>query len=823
MAWLAGGVAYSVGYVLVGWLLRGHAHLLLAFRVTALLVPPMTGVIVIARRRNQWTGCHWLFWATIALGLTMSAIGLIGWTVDELLLRRETSWLGWHTVFALFGAAAPLFALLTQPHRGSREAMTSSTAVDIAGIGVMTGFLYSHFVVGPDLTPVTAQHPSLPLLILCEFQQFVVFAGVGVAAFVARHHRWGATYRRLSIGLLVHFIILSISNYDIWQGLYKSGFVYDVIWIMPYAFFPWAASLAPSSAETDAEQEDKAITPSRPWVVFGVLGLIPLADYGLRRALPLGPLEGFRDLFTAITVFSVLPLLMARLAVERGEAQQADSKRRLLAAATEHADDLICVTTADGEIEHANSAFCRALGYPLGVLIHMSVRDVLADQSRSQLDTIGETVRGGGTWRGTLVRLRKDGSTFLTSCTVVSLLNDSGTVTHFVGVERDITAETQMREQLIHSERLAAVGQLVSGVAHELNNPLQAVVGFTELLIESERRQETLADLELVRSEANRAAKIVRNLLAFVRRSSTERATVSVNDVVRSAVALRQYEFGMANIELEQHYDEHLSPVVVNREEIQQVILNLLLNAEHALKSKKGGRLQIRTAKAGSDVIVDVQDDGPGIPAAIAGQIFEPFFSTKDVGQGTGLGLSIALGIAEAHGGKLALAPSSAGACFRLTLPAAHGQTVVPIRSTGDASAWAAAIGRRALVIDDEPPVRELLHRLLVKRGFAVDAAENGEAGLALIKQNRYDIVFCDVQMPKLGGMSVYDTLKRQLPQVLRSFVFITGDILNRQFQTFVDAAKIPLLSKPFGAAKVDAILLEVLSPRSANRQPKTA
>ena len=819
MVWLAGGVAYSIAYIFAGWLLHGHAHALLAFRVSALLVPPMTGVIVIAQRRNDWTGCHWLFWATIALGLTMSAIGLIGWTVDELLLARETSWLGWHTVFALFGAVAPLFALLTQPHRGSREPMTASTAVDIAGIAVMTGFLYSHFVVGPDLAPVTEQRAWLPLLTLCEFQQFLVFAGVSIAAFVARNQSWGATYRRLSVGLLVNFIILSITNAEIWMGMYRSGFVYDVVWIMPFAFYPWAASQAPSSAEADAAQEDRAITPSRPWIVFGALGLVPILDYGLRLALPLGALEGFRDLFTAITVFSVLPLLMARLAVERGEAQQSDSKRRLLAAATEHADDLICVTSSVGRIEHANSAFCRALGYPLTALVRMTMTQVLADQSRSQLDTIGETVRSGGVWRGTLVRQRQDGSTFLSSSTVVSLSDDSGTVTHFVGVERDITNETQMREQLIHSERLAAVGQLVSGVAHELNNPLQAVVGFTELLMDGETRQEKVADLELVRAEANRAAKIVRNLLAFVRRSATERATVDVNDIVRSAVALRQYEFVNANIELAEHYAENLPLVLVNREEIQQVILNLLLNAEHAMRSSRGsGRLQVGTATSGSDVIVDVQDDGPGIPAAIAGQIFEPFFSTKGVGQGTGLGLSIALGIAEAHGGSLSLAPASVGACFRLTLPAAKVQQPSQSRPAAGGNAWIEASGRRALVVDDEAAVRELLQRLLTKRGFAVDVAEDGQVAADVLKQHRFDIVFCDGQMPRVGGIALYELLRRQQPNVLKRFVFITGDILNDQLQSFAEAAQIPMLSKPFGAAKVDAVLLQVFAPRASRK-----
>ena len=154
MAWLAGGVLYSMAYLAAGAYWRGSAQALLWLRITALLVPPLAGVLVIALRRRDWTGCQWLFWATVALGLSMTAIGIVGWTVDEVMLGRETSWLGWYTVFALFGAVAPLFALLAQPHRGAREAITASTAVDIAGIAVITGFLYSHFVVGADFGAV---------------------------------------------------------------------------------------------------------------------------------------------------------------------------------------------------------------------------------------------------------------------------------------------------------------------------------------------------------------------------------------------------------------------------------------------------------------------------------------------------------------------------------------------------------------------------------------------------------------------------------------------------------------------------------------------
>ena len=819
MAWLGCGVLYSVAYLGIGWLLRGHGTALLWFRVTALLIPPLTGVVVIARRRYVWTGCHWLFWATIALGLTMSAIGLIGWTVDELLLGHETSWLGWFTVFALFGSVAPLFGLMVQPHRGSREAITATLAVDIAGIAVMTGFLYSRFVIGPDLTPVSTQRAPISLLLLSEFQQLIVIIGMVVAAFVARNLKWGATYRRLAFGLVVNGVMLSISNLAIWQGLYRSGFVYDVIWIMPYAFYAWAAAQAPTSAEVDSEIERHALTPSRPWVVFSALCLIPLFDYALRQALPLGPLETFRDLSTAITIFSVLPLLMARLAVEHGEAQQADRKRRLLAAATEQADELISIIKPDGRMEHANDAFCRMLGFKPSEVVQLTAGDFLADQSRSEVTTIVEAVHADGIWRGTLVRRRRDGATFLTSCTVTSLADDTGRITQLVGVERDITRETELRNQLIHAERLAAAGQLVSGVAHELNNPLQSVVGFAELLIEGEKRPDVRGDLEQIHSEANRAAKIVRNLLSFVRRSSAERASADLNELVQSAVALRSYEFGVANIELDAQYAPDLPPVLVNREEIKQVLLNLLLNAEHAMKSNQGhGRLRIQTMVTEAGVAVEVHDNGPGVPAAVAGRIFEPFFSTKEVGEGTGLGLSIALGIVEAHGGTLALADAPPGACFRLTLPSAAAAHTSYPRGSAPVATRAAMTGQRALVADDEAPVRALLQRLLTRRGFLVDQAVDGRMASQLLERNQYDVILCDVQMPNMGGLALFESIRRHRPDYVDRFVFISGDILNPELYALTDSANIPLLSKPFGAAKLDDALDRILARRFGRR-----
>lgn len=668
MGWLALGVGYSVVYAVLGAYLRPFPNILPWFRIVALLIPPLAGVFIIARRRHVWSGCQWLFWATLALGLLMSGISVVGWSVDEMMLGIESSWLGWHAVFALFGGVAPLLALLAQPHRGPREKVTATIAVDIAGIAVLTGFLYSHFAVASDSGTV-ARGASASLLLLSELQQFLVCIGMGIAAAFTPDREWKQVYRRLAIGLSISFITLSLGNAEIWQGFYQSASLGDAMWILPFAFYPWAVADAPRSDISPIEADEAQAATSRPWVIFAGLALLPLIDYGLRRAVPAGAFAPFQDLSMAVAIVSVLPLLMARLAVERAELRQVDAKLRLMGAAVEEANELIVIVSKDGHIRHANRAFCQAVGYELADLMDKSREAVIADESLHKLEEV-KAVAKGQAWNGTIVHRRSDESTFQAACAIVPLTNDDGQVTHYVHMERDITEELRLRSQLIHSERLSAVGQLVSGVAHELNNPLQSILGFTELLIDAEERPELRRDLEQVRSEAIRAGKIVRNLLAFVRRSSSERTIAAVNDIVKTTISLRSYEFGSANIRLLERYTEGLPCVVVNPEEIQQVILNLILNAEQAMRTaNRGGTLTVTTGCEDGMVTIQIQDDGPGVPPALAGRVFEPFFSTKEVGEGTGLGLSIAMGIAEAHAGTLTLVPTDRGACFRLALP----------------------------------------------------------------------------------------------------------------------------------------------------------
>jgi PAS domain S-box-containing protein len=597
----------------------------------------------------------------------MSAIGLTGWAADELLFGQQ-SWLAWPAVFALFGNVAPLFALLAQPHQGPREPLAATTSVDIAGLAVVTGFLYSFFVTGIDAA--TSAQASSSLIVVSEIQSAVVALGLIAAVFAARPGEWRDTYRRLALGAIVSFITLTMSNAEAGQAGYRSAFVYDFTWILPFAFFPWAATSAPSSdaGEDASPASTEDLTRPRPWVIFAAVALLPFIDFGLRQITP-ASMPGFRDLSTAVAMISVLPLLVARIATERAELQQASGTTRLLAEVIEQAQDLILVLAPDGGYRHANDAFCAATGYTRDELKKARARDLVPEEAMS-VDDLQSLFRAKGVWRGTITRTRRDGTTFPVAAAMASILDERGRVANVVSVERDVSEERRLREQLIHSERLSAVGQLVAGVAHELNNPLQSVIGIVDVLLQAETRDDIRRDLDQVRAGGYRAARIVKSLLSFARRSATERGIGNLNEILQSTLELRVYELKNANISVHEDLADPAPLVFVNTDEIRQVVLNLILNAEQAIRgSGRRGSMSLRTGGSDESAFLEIADDGPGVPATASGRIFEPFFTTKDVGQGTGLGLSISLGIVEAHGGSLVLVPRERGACFRLTLP----------------------------------------------------------------------------------------------------------------------------------------------------------
>ncbi|MEO7272156.1 MAG: ATP-binding protein [Vicinamibacterales bacterium] len=797
------GLGFLFLYGLAAATLDPHGLARSLFGNAAIVCAALLVVVSVLERRRQWSGCQRLFWDTFAAGISIWLLGHLGWAYAQL-NGHENGWLDWHTVFSLSGGAAPLLALVARPHRGIRQHATAAVGVDIASYGLLTGFVYAYFVLIPGANRVGVVNDAL--LVSVQVFRFTLMAATCVVAVVARDTEWGPTYRRLAIGTTAGALLRIVTNGAIADGTYHVGSFYDAAWIVPFLTYVWAVRAAPASPEVDSADDRTSAVTFALLSAMPVL-LIPILGYAappLRSTDPEG--AAFRALLTGMATVGGLGLLTLRLVVQRGQLQRADSLARLLGAATEQTGDLILIARADGSVEHANDAFQRAVGFTRRELSLCRFPQPLDPEFAALADQIPAALQTQGVWRGTLKRRRRDGSSFTVSSTIVALKNPRGAITHHVSVERDVTDELRLRDQLVHSERLSAVGELVAGVAHEINNPLQAIVGCVELLIDDHNDPAMMRrDLEIVRREAGRAGHIVRNLLSFVRRSPPDRTPADLNQIVRQTTELRAYHLRQQNITLRVQCTSEPLPVLVDREEIQQIVLNLLMNAEQALDApSRAGHIVVRTMHAAGAQVVEVLDDGPGISQELRGRIFEPFFTTKEVGEGTGLGLSISHGIAAAHGGSLEAGDSSVGACFRLTLPAHRlPQSVVPrTASTSDAPT-------RVLVVDDEEPIRRLLGRLLAKRGYEVAEAKSIAEALSLVQTFQPGLVIADVKMPGGGGVALARQLHEANPDLSRGFIFITGDLASLQGVP-EELGQIVVLAKPFTASDLDVLLTQL-------------
>jgi PAS domain S-box-containing protein len=799
------GLVGVLAYAAAGWLLDGHPVARALVGNIALTLSAGLALAVILWRQRSWAGCHRVFWNTTAIGVALWIIGHIGWAIDAFNADPQP-WLKWHTVFSLCGGIAPLIALLARPHRGIRPHAPVIVGIDLAANGLLAVFVYAYLVLVPSVVPTMVVEAQDKLLLLVQINRALYLSGLLAAAWFASRTTWQSTYLRLAFGSAIGFILRVGTSLAIARGNYQVGGPHDLAWIIPWLCLAWAAAESPASGPR--ERVVDAPDPPTP-IAFSAIPvmLIPLIGYGMLYLDGFGsPTHSFRVLLTSVTTVCGLALLTMRLAAQGGELQRADARLKLLAAATEQTGDLILVTRADGRFEHANDAFRRALGYAKGEIEHLSFSQLM-DSGGPQVGTsITQRVWRDGIWRGTLLRRRRNGSTFPAACTVVALRNSAGDITHLVDVERDISDELRLRDQLVHSERLSAIGELVAGVAHEINNPLQTIVGSVELMLDDRPDAVNRRDLEVVRREAARAGQIVRNLLTFVRRGTPDRSRADLNQIVRSTVELRRFHLEQHNIDIRANYDGGFLAVLVNRDEIQQVVLNLLLNAEQAIvKWNRPGAIAIATFTDDDHHVVEVLDSGPGISPEMRGRVFEPFFTTKDVGEGTGLGLSISHGIASAHGGVLELRDSPSGARFRLSLPI-HESSPRPARP--DPVGRRAAI--RALVIDDELSIRRLLVRLLERRGFDVVEAASSDAALELGRTTALNLVVCDVRMPGIDGFELYRRLTSARPSLASAFLFITGDTSSSEHVSG-EFGHVPVLGKPFTAADLDAVIVRMV------------
>ncbi len=351
------------------------------------------------------------------------------------------------------------------------------------------------------------------------------------------------------------------------------------------------------------------------------------------------------------------------------ESKQAEEKIRLFSHAVAGAVDAIVITDMKGTITYANPAMREIYGYRKDEMLGKSVIDLNAEPETAA--AILSTMLEKGNWSGEVKAVKKNGEMFPALLSLSTVRDDKGKPMAMMGVNRDITERKRMEEQLVVTNRLASIGELASGIAHELNNPLTGVIGLSQLLTQRDVPEDIKEDLDMVYSEAQRAASVVKNLLTFARKHSPVKELISVNDVIHKVLELRAYEQKVSNIVVLNRLAPDLPRIMADNFQLQQVFLNIVINAEYFMTEAHGkGTLTITTERTGDMVRISFADDGPGIPREHLGHIFDPFFTTKEVGKGTGLGLSICHGIVTAHGGQIYIESGAGkGATFIVELP----------------------------------------------------------------------------------------------------------------------------------------------------------
>lgn len=392
-------------------------------------------------------------------------------------------------------------------------------------------------------------------------------------------------------------------------------------------------------------------------------------------------------------------------------------------------------------------------------------------------------------------------------------------------VYRDVSSQRRIQSRLFHSERLAALGQMVSSVAHELNNALTSIIGYAQLVQRRTRGFEWEAEGGHILAEAERTKRIVRNLLLFARDGKSERGPVDVNEIVERTVEMRAYELRLENIRVELDLNERLPQAKADGAQIQQALLNLVVNAEQAIRqTKESGHIWIRTRQVPENrIALEVADDGPGVPPEVILRIFDPFFTTKPAGVGTGLGLSILYGIVHQHGGEVSVGNrAGGGAVFTLELPSAPGPFANdekpylsgPPRAEHQASRGTARASR-ILVVEDEPTVARLIADVLSEEGHAVDTVLDGREGLELAQARGYDLVICDLRMPHLDGRAFYRQLVRSENPLQHKLIFVTGDTLAPRTVDFLRRCGLPYLAKPFLVEELKEVVGRTLEQTS--------
>jgi PAS domain S-box-containing protein len=617
------------------------------------------------------------------------------------------------------------------------------------------------------------------------------------------------------------------------QRSYHPGGLLDLGWDAGLLLLAAAAALAPTRAPA-ADAAGRGIPGRAAAVAIGLAGIAAVASHEAFTPYP----DTAGGLLIALAVVIVGVRFTYSLQADRRyasllESEVASQTRSLMdsLAATAAAErnlrlvmdavpDAIVVVDRESRVLEWNAP-TLALGVLAGPPERRNVFQFLSSDAPAELRE-----RLAAAFRGQIQRFEvpfeRDDGTRGVSAVVYAPIREASRITRVLVLARDITDQKRTESQFQQAEKLAAMGQLVSGVAHEINNPAAIISGFAQTLLLDDLKPEQREMLQMVYDEATRIGRITSNLLAFARAGGKQRTLADLNDLTRRTFALRSYYLSTLNITVSLDLDPAEPKVWADASELQQMLLNLLINAEQALVTVDGPRtIDIRTRADETEVHFEIADSGPGIAPEIRGKIFDPFFTTKPEGVGTGLGLSICYGIAREHGGRIWVESEPAkGARFGVVLPRdqrldvrAPDAPVAPAPPAGDLT---------VLVVDDETALRDALIRFLERHGIRAAGVADGAAALQVLGERGFDVIISDVRMPGMSGREFLERLRRDWPHLVPRLVFSTGDTFAPDTAALLQEAAVPTVTKPYDLAALERVIREVAG-RAAVEPPRAS
>lgn len=512
-------------------------------------------------------------------------------------------------------------------------------------------------------------------------------------------------------------------------------------------------------------------------------------------------------------------LLIQRDATERRRSEESEREAEAILGQVLEAcpANLVMSRVGDGRILYRSPAATQLLGPIRSFHEHFASREERADFITALLPD-GRVDDMAATGR------RPDGRTFpcLISARLIEYRGEEVVVSSSVDISKEIALRktlSEQREQIFQAEKMSALGELLAGVAHELNNPLSVVVGHAMMMREEVSEPDMLRRVDKISVAAERCARIVKSFLAMAREQPAQLSPTDLGETIAMAIdALSNSADGLAT-PVAQEIGEALPPVMADAHQLAQVVINLVTNADQAIRaSGRGGRITVSAGKTndGRAVWFSVTDDGPGIPETIRNRIFEPLFTTKQVGEGTGIGLAFCHRVITAHSGTIRLEDAAPGARFVITLPvcASTAPETKPDIPVGTAPRRA-----RVLVVDDEPEVVELVSEILSKEGFDIDAAASAEAALALIETRQHALILTDLNMPGIGGKGFFEMVAARRPALARRIGFVTGDTMSPPVRRFLESSGQPYLEKPIAPAELRSLARRMLDAAEANEE----